>query len=161
MAVATALLVRWVDGYLNVNDAGGVAAWGRKEGFLTLGNVPSAEEVARIAAAVLASQAAPRVATAMGIEPETGGGSEAYVDFVVGDTVTAPDEGGGTSVQRVVSLTVAEDENGEITVAPELNSSFQVQDEVLNRWLKRLINGTLKGASASASPVPPRSTTNA
>lgn len=153
MAVTTELAVRWSQGYTRVGDAAAQAIWGKKQGFLQLGSVTEYDEVTRIALAVMAFQSDPLVATTLGVEP-SGAGDEPYVDYQVGDTITAPESDGSTSVQRVVSLTVVEDDNGEVTYANELKASFIVEEEAFNRQLKALLNGTLKGRSQVANPLP-------
>lgn len=154
------MLVRWKGGYMEETDAGGVTEWGRKEGFLQLGNVTEVTEVDRISAAVLGFQGEPRVATTLSIEP-SGDGDEPFVDFAVGDTITAPDETEAAATQRVMSLTVVEDENGEVTYANELRNTLALQEERFDNQLKQMSNGTLRGSSDSASPNPGPIYTNA
>lgn len=160
MAVVTELAIRWAGGYTKVGDVAAQALWGVKQGFLQLGQVTELDEVTRIALVILGFQGDPKVATTLGVEPD-GSGDEPYVDYQVGDTITAPDEDGATSVQRVVSLTVSEDDNGEVTYANELKASFVVQEEAFDRQLKTLLNGTLKGRTQQANPLPTGSVTRA
>lgn len=162
MSVVTSLLCRFQGGYRVVDDFPAQVLYGRKEGFLQLGQVTEADEVDRIGAAVLAFMAAPRVATTLGIEPEGIGTTDTpYVGYGVGDSIVAPDEGGSSSTQRVVSITVAEDDQGDATFANELKATFQVEEERLNVQLKKLLNGTLKGSSVAPQPLPTGSVTNA
>lgn len=160
MGVATHLLVRYGGGYTTIDDAAAVAAWGRKEGFLQLGGVSDRDQAERVALGVLAFLAAPRVTTTLGIEP-TGTADEPYVDFLVGDSITAPAEDGSSSEQRVVSLTVSEDDNGEVTFANELNAPFLLAEEAFNRQLKKLLGGALRGQTQAANPLPTGSVTRA
>lgn len=148
--LANYLLVRDAGGFFNVEDAGSQATHGVRQALLSLANVTSRTESTTVATATLTVMSVPHVATAMGIEP-TGTGDNPYADFTVGDYITAPDET-GTSSQRVVSLTVAEDENGEASFAPELRSTLDVQEERIGKQLTRLINGALGGRSDSAAP---------
>ncbi len=148
--LANFLLVRDAGGFFSVEDLGSQATYGVRQGFLALANVSSRVEATAVANATLANIATPRVATSIGIEP-TGTGDEPYVDFGVGDYITAPDET-GTSSQRVVSITVVEDDNGEATFAPELRSTTDVQEERIAKQLTRLVNGGLRGKSNSAAP---------
>lgn len=160
MSVATVLLVRFQGGYLEVPDVAAVTAWGRKEGFLQLGSVFEENEATRIAQAVLSFQNAPRVATTLGVEP-TGTGDAPYVDYVVGDTITAPEADGTSTEQRVVSLTVVEDDNGEVSFANELKATFLVQEEAFDRQLKKQLDGSMSGQSVSSNPIPTGTTTRA
>lgn len=160
MAVTTALLVRYAGGYTVVEDAAAIAAWGRREGFLQLGGVSDRDQAERVALGVLAFQGAPRVTTTLGIEP-TGTADNPYVDFVVGDSITAPDETGSSSQQRVVSLTVVEDDNGEVSFANELKAPFLIAEEAFSRQLKKLLNGSIGGHTQAANPLPTGSVTRA
>lgn len=160
MGVATALLVRYAGGYTVVEDAAAIAAWGRKEGFLQLGGVSDRDQAERVATAVLGFQGAPRVTTTLGVEP-TGTADEPYVDYDVGDSITAPDEAGGSSSQRVVSITVVEDENGDVSFANELKAPFLLEEEAFNRQLKKLLNGSMRGQTQAANPLPTGSVTRA
>lgn len=159
MPVVNSLLVRWFGGYIELVNPTSSAARGRKEGLLQLGNISTLDEATRIGEGFLALNADPRVATNLGVEP-AGGGDEPFVDFSVGDTITAPDEDGTASEQRVVSLTVSEDDNGEVTYATELKETLLVQEEQFNRQLKLLLAGTMKGAAKNASPIMPPPVTN-
>lgn len=161
MAVVTQLLVRYQGGYATVDYAAAQARWGIKRGFLQLGSVTEEEEVNRLALAVMAFLGDPLIATTIGVEPEVGGGNEPYVNYDVGDTITAPDSDGSTSAQRVISVTVVEDDQGELSYANELKSSFIVAEDALNRQLKKLLNGTLQGSTQVANNIPTGSVTHA
>lgn len=160
MAVATRLLVRYAGGYTRVTDAPAASVWGHKEGFLQLGAVSDLAEAQRVAAAVLAFQNAPRVATTLGVEP-VGDGDEPYANFAVGDTINAPEADGSTSTQRVVSLTVSEDDQGDVSFATELKATFLVAEEAFDRQLKKLLNGSMRGATQASNPLPTGSVTRA
>lgn len=160
MAVVTLLLVRYDGGYFEVEDATAVAEWGRKEGYVQLGSVSDHDEADRIATAILAFQNAPRVATTLGVEP-TGAGDDPYADYEVGDTISAPDVGSGSASQRVMSLTVSEDANGDVSFANELKATFLVQEEAFDRQLKKLLNGSMRGQTLAANPLPTGSVTRA
>lgn len=152
MPLANALLVRYAFGYRLVEDAASIAALGRHEAFLSLGAIQSVDEVDRVGAALLGLSAFPNIATTAGIEP-TGAGDNPFADFGVGDWITAPDETGVPSSQRVLGLSVTEDAEGNPLFAPELRSLADELDERLQRWLRRMSAGTLGGSSESASPA--------
>lgn len=116
-----ALIVRWTDGFIEVEDAASIAVSGRREGFLSLGNAPSAEEATRAAEATLARLAALGEQITATMDPA--GGDQPYSDFFVGDTITVPDSAGAPVTRRVVALSVAEDENGDLTYMPDLRTS--------------------------------------
>lgn len=152
MALINAFLVRWADGFHEVEDAASIAEHGRKEGFLSLGDVQSTKEADAICAALFESMAGPQVATTMAIDP-TGVDDMPYTHFRKGDSITAPAYEGGTASQRVRALTTTEDENGRVIFVPELRAVVQEEAERIQRWLKRLANGALGGTTNAPSPA--------
>lgn len=159
MALTNALLVRWSGGWIEVTSAAAPAGVepGRREGFLQLGSVTSAAEAERVALAVLAQRDEPAVAVSSVVEPA--GGDDPFIDFDVGDFITVPDEAGAPMAARVRSLGVSEDDMGNPVFEPELSSIHDEAEVRLQRWLKRLANGSLGGTVESATPttvhVPP------
>lgn len=152
MPVVNALLVRWADGYHEVTDDDSITARGRKEGFLQLGALQSTEEVETVCAALFEYMANPQISTVLAIDP-TGSGDTPGIHFVKGDYITAPAEEGGTSSQRVRSITWTEDENGNVIPALELRTAIEEEIDNVNRWLKRLANGALGGVTNTPSPA--------
>jgi hypothetical protein len=117
--IANALLVRWSDGFIEVVDATSIAAIGRREAFLSAGNAPSVDEATRIAEAVLFQYATEQEEITAAVEP-IDDDDQPYVAFAVGDAITVPDSSGTPVFRRVVGLTVTEDDDGDLTYAPEL-----------------------------------------
>lgn len=151
MAITNALLLRWANGYHEVVDQPSIDVNGRKEGFLQLGNVQSAEAAEVIAVALFEYLASEQVVTTLAILP-TGSGDEPYGDFLKGDWITAPAYEGGTASQRVLGLTTAEDEDGNPVHVPELRGFSESEQDRIQRWLKRLANGALGGVSNAPAP---------
>jgi hypothetical protein len=116
--ITNALLVKYQGGYVEVTDDTSIGADGRFEGYLTV-QVSSEADAIAAGTAMLAVTTTAQPAVSLGIEPSTG--DEPYVDFGVGDTVTVPTPSGGTLTERVVSLTVTEDDEGDPTFVPEVN----------------------------------------
>lgn len=150
MALVNALLVRWAGGYTWRTDASSISTYGRREGFLALGAVQSLAEARRVADAVLANSSSPRISTTAAIEP-SGSGDVPYDDWDVADYLAAPVSGDPTT-KRVMALTVTEDAEGNPIYVPELGSLRDDEDRRLQRWLKRMANGTLGGSVESATP---------
>lgn len=150
MSIVNAMLVRWSGGYTWATVAGSIDTYGRREGYLAVA-ASSKDEALRIAHALLANRATPDVAVTAVLEP-TGTGDVPYADFGLGDYVDAADAAGAVASQRMVSLTVTEDEHGNTRFVPELTSQRKVQEEAAQRWLKRMANGTLGGTAESATP---------
>lgn len=152
MAMINAFLARWAGGFHEVEDNTSITAHGRKEAFLQLGDVQSKAEVEIICRALFVAMADPQIATTLAIDP-TGIGDVPYANFRKGDYITAPAYEGGTASQRVRALTVTESDNGNVIFVPELRHIVQEQAELTQRWLKRLANGALGGASNAPSPA--------
>jgi len=152
MALINAFLVRWADGFHEVEDAASIAEHGRKEAFLSLGDVQSTAEADAICAALFEAMANPQVSTTLAIDP-TGVGDMPYTHFRKGDSITAPAFEGGTASQRVRALTTSVDDNGNVIFVPELRAVVQEEAERIQRWLKRLANGALGGTTNAPSPT--------
>lgn len=160
MALTNAYLVRWARGLLEVADAASIAAYGRHEGYLPLNGSQSPQDASQVAERVLAVRAYPQLATTIGLRP-TGAGDNPYVDFDLGDWLSAPDDDGTTTPARVRSLSTRDhpDNTGQVVFTPELRSLPAESEDVLGRWLQRMATGG--GASHSTAPsipipIPPR-----
>jgi hypothetical protein len=149
--VINALLVRWAKGWHEVSDAAAVGLYGRHEGTLALGVEQSVAEVERVGAGQLA--VAPREEIAVDLDP-TGPADTPYAAFAVGDVVGVPGTDGLPAQERVMALTVAEDENGRLSWVPELKDVLLTQAERTEQALAKMANGSLGGTSAVASPLP-------
>jgi hypothetical protein len=119
--IVNALLVRWADGYISVVDATSVAAIGRREAYLSVGNALSTEEATRAAEALLARYSTSAEDITAAIEP-VDDTDRPYIAFGVGDTVTVPDSSGVPVLRRVSAITVVEDDDGVLTYVPELRA---------------------------------------
>lgn len=152
MPLVNAYMVRWAGAYTWVEDAGSIASHGRREGYLTTA-AGSVDEAVRVGEAILSVSAQPEVVTTASIEPQ--GGDEPYINFQVGDLVTIPDETGTPVAMRVRSVSVTTDPEGNPVYVPELGSMAEERAQRVQRWLKRMANGTIGGSVESASPAPP------
>lgn len=148
----TALLVRWGNGWREVVDAGAVAARGRHEALLGLGSTESTGEVDRLGTRQLAVYADARTEITAGFAPRNES-ERPYSAFAVADTIAVPDIDGSATPERVVALTVTEDENGTVTYAPELKDVLLSAGERVEQAIKKMSDGTLRGQSKVAAPV--------
>lgn len=139
--LANVLLTRWVGGWAEFLDAGSITTNGRREATLSLGAVQSYEESQRIANEQLRIYANTRSQITADIEPASDADTP-YLSYAVGDTITVPDEAGTPTAERVVAITVAEDEDGRITYAPELNDLILEAQERLTDRIRKLSTGT-------------------
>lgn len=155
MALVNAVLTRWARGLVWVTDAPSIAQWDRHEGYLEVGAAQSEADAVRMAEAFLGVRAQPTVNTVVGVEPR-GLDDVPGVHFGVGDWVTAPDEDGVATVQRVRALSMADDPNlvGGVQEVPELRALQAERDDDVQQWLKRMANGAVGGTARSASRAP-------
>lgn len=119
--VTNALLVRWSQGWLEVEDATSIATHGRHEEFLSAGNADSEAEAERLALSLLARMAWADERLTIAIEP-SGVSDVPYDHFETGDNVTAPDAAGTARQWRVRGITVTEDDEGYARFIPELST---------------------------------------
>ena len=152
-ALVTALLVRWGGGYVEVEDAAGITAFGRIVGFVKLGEIQSAEQATVIGQSLLAKRSIPPAAVQADIEPDVD--STPFADFNVGDTIDCPDEDLVGQPTRVISIGFTEDDVGDPIYSVELAARHLEPDERMHKWLSRMSRGALDGTVLAASPVAP------
>jgi hypothetical protein len=154
MPLVTTFLARWGGGWHEVTDSGAEISYGRREALLGLGALASLAEVERVAVEALVAFAAPREEITASILPTTG--DDAYLDWNVGDTVTVPDSAGSPVVERVVGITVSEDNgSGRAVVNPTMRDAIVPADARMMQAVKKMVNGTLRGDAKVAQPVVP------
>ena len=159
------LVLRYKQGYTEVEDATSVAANNQRTAFVDLGDVNSAATAQAIGEQLLTLRKDPQFAHSLTLLPV---GSQPYEDFENGDTVTHPNEIGTTSASRVRAITLTEsDDQGILTYGLELNDTRMELEERHNNWLERQSMGSLAGGaqvtSRSGEPLAPSvriSTTN-
>lgn len=148
----TRLLVQWSGGWFEVVDEDADDIYSIRTARLDLGACQSEAEARAIAEAQLATYSTPRRSIEAGIEP-VDDSDLPYFAWMVGDTVTVPDEDGASSTERVVALAVTEDPDGVPTFAPDLVSVLLDDVERLMQSSKKMANGTMRGDSRVATPV--------
>lgn len=149
---ANALLVRWAGGWSEVRDDASIAANGRREALLGLGAVHGRDEMERMARAQLVTYAETRTEVACDLKPVSLDDMP-YLGFGVGDTITVPTREGGTAQDRVMALTVSEDDDGVLSFAPEINDVILRRPERTSQAIKKMVDGTMQGDSRIATPV--------
>ncbi len=142
----TALLVRWSGGWLEVTDAPGIEAYGRREALIGLGAVQSTAEAERVARQQLAIYATPR--TAIQVAPV-----DTATVPLLGDRVTVPDIDGTPVLERVMSRTFTEDDDGLVTFAADVRDVILADRERWEQALKKMSDGTLRGDTKVATPA--------
>lgn len=150
--VVNVLLIETPAGWLERVDGTSVTEHGRLEGFLSLGNVTTSDQVDAAAEAVFRRAAQPAAHLTLAILDKEG--ARAYVDWNNGDWVLAPDELGELTRYRIRSVTVTETKDGRPLAIPELATLTEELDDRLQRWLEAMARGTLGGvAGGIAEPV--------
>lgn len=148
---ANALLVQWAKGNTWVIDAAEIAAGTRKELFYATdaGSLDEAtsEGTVELQRAIVAA------GEAILLEIEPRNSSEApYEGFGVGDYITIPNKTGGTQLVQVLSITPAEDDEGNAFWRLECNNRWRSPEKEATKLL-RSIGGKTYG-SVSDHGVP-------
>jgi len=146
------LLCRWKRGWREVIEPQSIGTFFRHEAMFSLGAVQSPEEVDRIATMQLKTSAWTRTAVACDHDP-IDKNDRPYRSYNVGDTIIVPRYGTGTYQQRVRAITGSEDDDGNVTYAPELGDLLLEEDERTLQLVKKMSDGTLNGESPAAQPT--------
>jgi len=152
--ITNTILIRWLGGFVERRSASSITTYGRREGVLSVGDVADAVVAFRMADDNFRLTDSPLESlTASMDDVDPADGWSAYTAYVVGDSMTVPTLAGGTTTNRVASISVSEDENGYLSVQTEFKSLRDVLQQRVQRWLSRTNNGTLAGRSANSAPV--------
>lgn len=143
------LLVRWVGGWDVVEGPGGAL---RREATLGLGAQQSLDEARRIASAQLDAMANTRDEIAAQAHP-MGLADTPWLGYRTGDYIVVDGFTGDRTDERVISMGGAVDDNGQVTYSVELKDRILGERERTEQALKKMVNGTLRGASKVATPV--------
>lgn len=155
MPITNALLVRYRDGY-KTGFSANLSTYGRREGFLNIGDVSEVNAVNATITQVLATQSVLQQAVTLGVEPSADSDTP-YLGVWVGDYVTAPAVDATPTSYRVVSISATCDDEGFARFVPELRTRTDEVAERTRLWLKRIGDGTLAGRSQKATVIRPLS----
>jgi hypothetical protein len=152
--VSTSILTRYAGGWHERTSPAGITARGRHEIMLGLGAAASISEVERVDDRQLDVFGHNRVAISAVLQPVAANGSDQpYRGFRVGDTIAVPGVDGDASQERVIALTVKEDEHGTLSYVPELKDLLLSADERFAETVLKMSNGTAGGQSIVATPA--------
>lgn len=140
--LANVLLVRYFEGWIEREDATSVAANGRKEAVLSLGALQSPDEAYRVADEQLAIFADIREQITADIEPTSDANTPYVGGWAVADVVTVPDSAGDPTDEKVMAITVLEDDDGYLSYAPEFHDVILAAQERFSERIKKLATGT-------------------
>lgn len=167
----TGLLLRWKHGYATVTDediavtVNGEAVEIRGEaltvgagaytwGYLSLGSVETESEAKRIGGQELLKVKGTRDQISLGADPDPALPANAYGSgWNVGDYVLTLNRASVNEAARVLQVSITEDDNGAMSVLPDLSSLLEQYEVRTQRWLTRMADGTLNGSSLVASPI--------
>lgn len=122
------------------------------EALLTLGASQDLDGMLMLARGQLAIYANPRTEIGADLAPVEENDTP-YLGFRVGDKVTVPDINGTPVVERVMAITVTENEDGEPSYAPELKDILLTDQERWQANLDKMAAGTVSGQSKVANPT--------
>lgn len=145
--IANALLVLWHGGWRERLNYDVISGSVRVEGLLGLGSIQSPQEADRIADAQLDLFSTPQVEITIGMDPLSEEDTP-YLGYNLGDTMTIAE-----SVERVISISITEDDDGILTFVPQFRDSLPTEQDRLNLAIKKMSNGTLGGSSKPATPA--------
>ena len=152
MTILNAVLVRFAKGYKTASDSTSVAAYGRREGFLSLSSVDEPTSAAQAGTKTVDLYKDVTRSVVLGIEP-LGTSDCPYKGVFVRDAVTAPGLTGSATTYRVVGITCNVDDEGFAKFVPELDTKADAFADRTKLWLKRVGDGTLAGRSQKAQLV--------
>lgn len=119
------LLIRWNGGWHEYVSLTAEAEFGRREAFLSLGAVQSVSEARRLAKAEIENQFG-KIREQITAEHRPEDLSQIpYVAYRPGDSkITAPNFNGDDTQYDVNSMTVTEDDDGELTFVPSIGDNI-------------------------------------
>jgi hypothetical protein len=147
MPLVNALLVAFKDSCVYVTDAPSIALYGLRESYLELGTVESRDLAIEVAEAVLAVQSQRRATLVL--DPLPRYAPDGFIAYQLGDTLATLGD------QRVVGITISSDEDGRASVIPELRDRVAIEQEALDRLLRRVADGTMKGLTEQTTRATP------
>jgi len=134
--------------YITENDAGSVTTYGRRETFLSVPNVTTETQVTLSTEQLLATTAAPNEGITLSLQATD---LRPYEDYNIGDYVYVVDHTGVRTKYRVSSLSISEDDAGNVSIVPELGTLRSDLTRRLNRALARLEASNAYGNSINSS----------
>jgi len=141
---ANVLMVQWEGGYVVVEDAAAITAYGTRveDGYST--DAPSEEEAILQGENELLRRAQSQYPAIVAVVEPTSVADCPYEAFETGDYVTVPAFGGGTEVVRVLSIQCTQDDDpqsgtfGYAIWTLELNNKLDVPERKTTRLLQQL-----------------------
>ncbi len=135
---ANALMVQWEGGYVVVEDAAAITAYGTRveDGYST--DAPSEAEAILQGENELLRRAQNQYPAIVAVVEPVSAADCPYEAFATGSYVTAPASGGGTELIRCLSIKCDQDEMGYAVWTTELNAKLDVPERKTTRLLQQL-----------------------
>lgn len=150
--IVNSLLTRYKGGFSTDDDSASVSTYGRREGYLSLTEITNVPNVGIATDRYLSRFGSPLSAITANLSPTTTAATPYVGQWHPGATVTVPRPSTGTSaVAQVRSLTMTEDDEGNLLFAPELLTLLETRAAQTDLYLRRLGEGTLNGRAAAAT----------
>jgi hypothetical protein len=156
--LATALVVKYRGGYLEV--VSGDATYGRREALVSL-DVGSDEQATIIATQILTLLAADDTRYSVEIFPTVAAPTTRPVfGFNLLDYISTPNADlQANAFRRVTGITYAQDDDGIIGFVPDMGPLGELAEEELQRAIRRMLIGSLVGATDAFAPTAVRTST--
>lgn len=150
--IVNSLLARYKGGFATDTDSTSVAAYGRREGYLSLTEVTNAPNVGIASDRYLYRFGSPFSSITGRLSPTSTAATPYVGQWHPGATITVPRPSTGidTSAQ-VRAITMSEDDLGNVVFSPELLTLLETRAAQTDLYLRRLGEGTLNGRAAAAT----------
>lgn len=135
-------------GFGTVENAASITEYGVRPDFLDLSDIESEATATKIATAQLRNRTESSYSHNLTIAPVS---AQPYVAFDNGDYVTHPDEHEDPKSSRVRSISLRENDEGELRWSLELHDIRQETSSRHENWLKRTAIGTMAGGARVAN----------
>lgn len=144
--IRNAYLVQTPTGFQERLDAASILAYGRREGYLSLGQTTDGDYItAAVDAAFARTSDEAKTYTYEVLDVD---GARPYVDWDLGDWVLGHNETGALERLRIRGITVKEDGQGFAKYIPEVGTLNYELEERLTRWLSSMTPGAGGGITA-------------
>jgi hypothetical protein len=150
--IVNSLLARYKGGFATDTDSTSVAAYGRREGYLSLTEVTNVPNVGIASDRYLYRFGSPFSSITASLSPTSTAATPYVGQWHPGATITVPRPSTGidTSAQ-VRAITMTEDDSGNVVFSPELLTLLETRAAQTDLYLRRLGEGTLNGRAAAAT----------
>ena len=125
---ANALLVQWSGGYVEVDDAAAITAYGTRVEALYASDATSEADAQRIGVTELMKRAYGAYPSVIMVAEPTSAADCPYEAFDTTDFITIPAREGGTEIVRVLSIDIQQDPDGYAIWTLELNAKLDVPE---------------------------------